>query len=284
MAKLTKAQAKAHNQACELLKKDVLTEDEKIFVFENWQESASHINSSAGAFFTPYELAMDFAIEAHAGRVIDLCAGIGMLSFALQQRNYGSGQPLNLTCVEINADYVAVGRKLVPEATWIHASVLDILDMGFGRFDFAISNPPFGAIKRADGSRKSPRYTGADFEFHVIDIASHIANYGVFILPQQSAGFNYSGRQGYERQANGKAFEFQKKTGLHFESGCGVDTKMYEKSWRGVSPIVEIVCVEFPTGETLPTEITEPARTVERIAPAVPNTSPQFDLFAEAAE
>ncbi len=41
MSKLTKAQAKAHQEACDLLQKDVLTLDEKWFVLENWQESAT---------------------------------------------------------------------------------------------------------------------------------------------------------------------------------------------------------------------------------------------------
>lgn len=282
MAKLTKAQAKAHNQACEILKKDVLTEDEKFFVIENWQESATHINSSAGAFFTPLELAMDFAIEAHEGRVIDLCAGIGMLSFAMKMRNPYDTSKLHLTCVEINADYVEVGKKLLPEATWIHASVFDVMEMNLGRFDFAVSNPPFGAIKRPEG-KKGPRYTGADFEFHVVDIASQLANYGVFILPQMSAGFDYSGKQNYKRQTSGKAVDFQQKTGLVFESGCGVDTSIYRSAWKGVSPNVEIVCVDFEQEDVMPIEAVE--RIIAPSDPISPKVTPsQFDLFTEAAE
>ena len=51
MAKLTKAQSKAHLQAEQLLQKDILTLDEKIFVYENWNEAALHDNTRAGAFF-----------------------------------------------------------------------------------------------------------------------------------------------------------------------------------------------------------------------------------------
>ncbi|MDX1117047.1 methyltransferase [Sinorhizobium medicae] len=266
MAKLTKAQAKAHQQACDLLKKDSLSDDDKEFVLRNWQESATNINTVAGAFFTPLELAMDFAIEAHEGRIIDLCAGIGMLSYAATMRNVYNTVPLEITCVEINPEYVEVGKKILPEATWINASVFDVLDMDLGRFDFAISNPPFGAVKRPDG-KKAPRYTGADFEFHVIDIASHIADHGVFLVPRMSAGFDYSGRQGYARQKSGKAFDFQNKTGLYFEPGCGVDTAIYRNQWRGVSPICEIVCIDF-----LRTEEKSCALRVD-----------QFDLFGDAA-
>lgn len=243
MSKLTKAQAKAHTQACELLQKDTLSEDDKFFVLENWQESASHINSAAGAFFTPLDLAIDFAIELGPGRIIDLCAGIGMLSFATKIRQQSNG-PLDLTCVEINPDYVAVGKKILPEANWICASVFDVVSMNLGRFDTAMSNPPFGAVKRQKHER-GPVYTGADFEFHVIDIASQIAEYGVFIVPQMSAGFEFSGKPCYRRQTSGKAFEFQSKTGMHFEAGCGIDTSIHQKSWRGVSPLCEVVCIEF---------------------------------------
>lgn len=244
MSKLTKVQARAHNQACELLKKDALSEDDRLFVIENWQESATHINSSAGAFFTPIDLARHHAIELQqlSGRIIDLCAGIGTLAYAHWEHAFRSSEDLEIVCVEINPAYVEVGRKLLPSATWINADVFDVLGMGLGRFDAAISNPPFGNIKR---SKNAPRYSGKDFEFHVVDIAAHLAGFGVFILPQMSAGFDYSGRQCYRRQESGKAFDFQKKTGLHFEAGCGVDTAFFKDQWRGVSPICEIVCVDF---------------------------------------
>ena len=40
MAKLSKAQRKAHAEAEAILTKDRLTEDEKDFVFQNWHEGA----------------------------------------------------------------------------------------------------------------------------------------------------------------------------------------------------------------------------------------------------
>lgn len=244
MAKLTKPQAKAHQQACDLLAKDILTPDEREFVMANWQESANHVNSAAGAFFTPHPLAMDFAFDVAGPRVIDLCAGIGTLSRGLLDRHPFDADKFEITCVEINPAYVEVGRKIVPEATWICADVFDVLGMDLGRFDTAISNPPFGRVKRSEG-KGAPRYTGAEFEFHVIDIAVHLASSGTFIVPQMSAGFNYSGRSCYERQTSGKAVEFQDKFGLHFEAGCGVDTDLYRDDWHGVAPKVEIVCVDF---------------------------------------
>jgi len=57
--KLSKPQIRAHEQACRLLEKDKLSYDDKLFVIDNWQESANHVNSSMGAFFTPYDLARE---------------------------------------------------------------------------------------------------------------------------------------------------------------------------------------------------------------------------------
>lgn len=176
MAKLTKAQRKAHAEAEAILTKDRLTEDEREFVFRNWHEGAEFINGAAGAFFTPYDLAGDFALDGAGGRVIDLCAGIGILSYFVGQRaRYGS-RATELTCVEINPKYCEVGRKLVPEARWINADVFDWKKLDLGRYDIAIGNPPFGRVRR---SANGPRYRGSEFEYHVIDIAAELADYGV---------------------------------------------------------------------------------------------------------
>lgn len=249
MAKLTKAQAKAHAEAVDLLEKDFLSEEDKDFVFQNWNEGANHMNGATGAFFTPFNMAFDFAYDVGGTRVIDLCAGIGMLSYAVHCRSKWGERLANITCVERNADYVAVGKKLLPEATWVHADVLDVLDMGLGRFDYVISNPPFGAISR---ERNAPRYCGKDFEFHVIDIAAHLADYGTFIVPQGSAGFKYSGQQSYKRDTEGKAVKFQELIGVDFHAGCGVDTKFYINDWKGVSPLCEIVTVDFTESRYMP--------------------------------
>lgn len=238
MARLTKQETKNHNKALEILKKDSLNIEEKEFVFNNWNEGATHTNSAFGAFFTPLDMAYDFALDVYPNRIIDLCAGIGVLSYCIKTR-YPEAE---ITCVELNPDYVEVGKRLVPEANWICSDVFDVLGMDLGRFDCAVSNPPFGRVKR---SGNAPRYTGAEFEYHVIDIASQIADYGVFILPQMSAGFNYSGKRYYERQTSGKAFDFQKQMGMHFDAGVGVDTSYYQNDWKGVSPLCEIVTVDF---------------------------------------
>lgn len=234
MAKLSKQQAKHHAQACEILKQDRLSYDDRVFVLENWQESASHINSTAGAFFTPSGLARDLAIETTGRTIVDLCAGIGALAFAAWDH---SGQTADITCVEVNPDYVAVGRKVLPEATWICASVFDYKP---GRVvDCVISNPPFGRVPSGRGG-ESPRYTGGDFEYRVIDLAKDMARDGVFILPQQACPWKYSGHSHYETVANEKYEKFSAQTGIQLSMNCGIDCAAYAGDWRGVAPRVEI--------------------------------------------
>jgi hypothetical protein len=266
VAKLTKPQIKAHKEAEALIACErPLTDDEKEFVLDNWQESANHINSAAGAFFTPRSLAGDFAIEVDgsslkAGTLIDLCAGIGSLTYAVAHRFS------RIVCVEINAEYARIGKRIVPEAEWLVCSAFDPRVLQLGRFAWAISNPPFGKIKAAD--YEGP-YTGSEFEYRVIEVASRIADYGAFILPQMSAPFRLSGQQCFTEDESDKARKFRQQTGIILEPGCGVDTSIYRNEWRGVAPACEIVVCEFERPETeVANEVLEAA---------------QPDLFAEAA-
>jgi hypothetical protein len=98
MARLTKAQSKAHQQAEALLRKETLTLDEKIFVYENWHESAEHDSARSGAFFTPLEFANDFKIEVHGPKILDLCAGTGVLSFCYAHFRHHD-RPVDITCL-----------------------------------------------------------------------------------------------------------------------------------------------------------------------------------------
>jgi SAM-dependent methyltransferase len=240
MAKLTKPQTAAHKKACALLEKDVLSFDDRLFVLDNWQEGATHINGAVGAFFTPQSLARDFALEVGGNTILDLCAGIGSLSFAAYHSRMHN-EKFAITCVEINPDYIEVGKKVLPEATWIRADALD-LPANLTGFDCAIANPPFGSVGQ---TTHSPRYSGSSFEYKVIDIASDRAEFGVFLIPQGSASFSYSGRQRFTETLSDKYLKFKQQTGIVLQPNCGIDTSVALKEWHGVCPVTEIVITEF---------------------------------------
>lgn len=267
MAKLTKAQIKAHRQACEYLELEALTHEQREFVVCNWQESATHINSAAGAFFTPLDMARDFTVEVSDARestVIDLCAGIGCLAFAVWERSqcWGRG-PKRIVCVEKNPDYVAVGRKVLPEAEWICTDVFD-LPADLGRFTFAISNPPYG---------NGGPIQGVTLDLNVVAVAERLADYGVFILPQMSASFRYSGERHY-KATPGTAYErFHEKTGISLGPNCGIDCDHYRGDWRGVAPKVEICVADFEEQRRERAELTKAAA-----------AGADLPLFAQAAE
>jgi hypothetical protein len=246
--KLTKQEAKLHQQARQLvdLSRD-LTDDEKDFVLDNWQEAETATHGLDGAYFTPAGLAQDLDIEVGGDRIIDLCAGIGRLAHTCLDpwgRRYRGEPPAEIVCVERNPDYVRVGRKTVPEATWIEADVLALPDLG--RFDTAISNPPFGAITRTGNA---PHYTGRRFEYHVIDIAAGLADFGAFIIPQPSAPFRYSGEPSYREERDAECRRFERETGIRLSCGAAFDTSIHRDGWRGVSPKVEIVTADFDKAE-----------------------------------
>ncbi|WP_301765956.1 methyltransferase [Pseudomonas aeruginosa] len=110
----------------------------------------------------------------NGGTIIDLCAGIGRLSFAC------SDGAKRIVCVEQNTEYAEVGKRVVPDAEWIVGDVFGIGNIG--TFDWAISNPPFGQINT--GADFDGAYSGGEFEYKVIELASRLASWGAFIIPR----------------------------------------------------------------------------------------------------
>lgn len=244
MAKLTKPERAAHARATELVNLDrPLMLEEKIEVIQKWHEGAAHNNAAASAHFTPYELAFHVALEGRGRRVLDLCAGIGSLSVA--QEDHNGPMIEELVLVEINPDYAAVAKRLLPQAEVIVGSVYDeglIAELATRDFHCVISNPPFGnTAKRPD--LKGPRYKGR-MDYEVIDIASDLASMGVFILPQMALPFSFSGRQSFITRENEAYEKFSKATDIKLEMNCGIDTSIIGK-FRDVSIITEIAIADF---------------------------------------
>lgn len=236
--KLSEQARKLHKQAMELVESNKpLSDEEKVFILENYQESANHMNGEHGAYFTPYGLAIDLSCCIPNGAtIVDLCAGIGALSYAVSRHS----DPKKLVCVELNPDYVKVGKRILPEATWITG---DALTTEFDEiFHVAISNPPFGRIKT---STYKGNYTGSNFEHKLIERAKEIACYGVFIIPQNSAGFMYSGQKHGFKECPEQIAKFTEQTGITLELPVSIDTAIYLDEWKGVSPMCEIVSADF---------------------------------------
>ncbi|MFD8560659.1 hypothetical protein ACFV1N_25580 [Streptosporangium canum] len=249
MLKLTKEQAKRHREADDLVRSPArLSDEETEFVLLHWQEASTITNSLSGAFFTPLEMAKDVALNIWGSRVIDLCAGIGHLAWGYRCRYVNDWErdkpPLELVCVEKNPAYVEVGRRLLPDATWICADVFDVVELELGSFHAALANPPFGRIDRA--GRQAPRYRGPLMEYHVIDVAAELAPSGVFIVPQTSAPFRYSGPRPSVWEEPPAYRRFVAQTGVELRFNIGVDTTLYD-GWHGVAPTTEIVTADLST-------------------------------------
>ena len=84
-------------------------------------------------------------------------------------------------------------------------------------------------------------YSTGYTEYAIIEAAARVADEGAFIVPQMSAPFCFSGCGKYGWLTEGRAREFEQKTGISLEFNKGIDTA----EWHGVSPTCEIVCCDF---------------------------------------
>tara|TARA_A200000159_G_scaffold53217_1_gene49219 strand:+ start:2827 stop:3648 length:822 start_codon:yes stop_codon:yes gene_type:complete len=253
MAKLTKAQSAAQKHVETLLAQDILSVEDRAYVLTHYHEAAHNNVTPSGAFFTPLALAMEFAeycsLPNRQGkvRILDLCAGIGALSFAMQQRFADSpfAESCDITCIEINGEYVQVGKKLVPEAHWLQMDICDIdALLALGQFDVVISNPPFGNVTTFKG-KSGVCYTGSNAIYKAAELAAMLAPSATFIMPQKEAGFKYSGEDTFSTMPNDALAAFSAQTGIAFSPNNFSGTHLYEQQWKAKVPRVEFAECDF---------------------------------------
>ena len=144
-----------------------------------------------------------------------------------------------------------VGKRIFPEADWICGSALDQnLLSDIGKFDSAISNPPFGAIKSNDGDWL--RYKGGQFHLKVIEAASWIADSGTFIIP---FGYcNYDTRK-REHVMKTEMEKYREVTDIELFPES-TDCRLLDLKWNGAVPDVEIVSIyDYEKPGTIPVQL-----------------------------
>lgn len=262
MSKLSKQATKNHEQAQQLVdgtakliyheetdsydwvkcpKQDKpLTIDEKIYVLQNWNPQASHNVGKTGTFFTPYDLARDLSIEVVGiGTIVDACAGIGALSLAEEVMGGGGAKHI---CIENNPTFVEVGKRILPDATWIQGDAFDAKTWDkIGSAYEVISNPPFLKIKPTNFT--GLKYAGGKSTYVLAEIALQHVKFATFIVDQGSCPFRFSGCMNYQQVENKEYTKFREQTGIIFEA-TSIDTSVYLSQWSGVSTQVEVVHVK----------------------------------------
>jgi len=247
--KISRADSKLHDQAMDLIHSDkTLTQDEIEFCLENFNPMATHDVGKGGIFFTPIEMARSFAqVVAPNGRIIDLCAGIGLLSWALLENDrFSPRQITEIVAVEIDNEFAEIGKRLLPEVTWICGSIFDQeLVSSLGRFDYAIGNPPYGNIpnkKEADWmSFKGPaQFMAAEIAFRVS------ANGCMFIVPEGDTEYDLK-RNRPRKNANADRLKtvFPGVT-IMPES---LDLSEFKSQWKGAAP--DVAFADFIVDEAI---------------------------------
>lgn len=264
MGKITRQQIRYHEQVEEMLwgSDRRLTADEVAFCLEHWDPRAlaGKQVSQNQAYFTPLALAMEAGryVGGNGRQVVDIGAGIGCLSYAVLCANWWDTRQVRITAVEINPEYVEVGRRLLPEVRWVQGDMYSReLWQSLPRFDEAVSNPPFGQVL-TDCDTAWIGYRGPA-GLMAASIGLQVARLGItMILPQTQTPFRYSGvlvrGNVYTDKHTGYMKRFlagRPQLDWHHSS---VDTEQpqYKSGWRGASPLVELVALRDGEAMLLP--------------------------------
>jgi len=137
----------------------------------------------------------------------------------------------------------------LPEAKWVCCGLDDTETLkSLGVFDVVVSNPPYGNVQSM-AKTKAPRYKGELAHLKAIDIASNMANYGVFLIPQADAGFKISNVLCYSEHHSEAYLKFHNETGIELAVGCGIDTSVYPQ-FKNAKITTEIAVSHFPVEHT----------------------------------
>lgn len=186
-----------------------------------------------------------------------MCAGIGMLSYALKIRDSYDQNIKSYTCIELNPKFVEIGKKILPQAKWICADAYDkdlwddlVKDLPDKRFDLMVSNPPFGRDQISKEKYDWLNFTGQR-DLMAVEVCLRYGKNGYFILPSGSAPFTYSGRPWYEDKPERYSQKFKRflkdNKDFKFQMTCdGIDSSIYKDEWKNLNGIsVEAVNIDI---------------------------------------
>ena len=205
MARLSKNRIKQHEQAIELLESSKFDSDNPEMVrqilIDLTPQYMGHVSKNA-AFFTPPDLGHELALMTATieGRILDLAAGIGSLMYGLKAHNLWSWDDVHeVYAVELNLEYVDIGRKLFPQVNWVCGNIFDCdLINSLGEFDFVVSNPPFGRVVSGNGVDTTWLNYQGSLHLMAAEIALNLTDAAGFILPMPDLPFEVSNGRGHQ--------------------------------------------------------------------------------------
>jgi predicted RNA methylase len=257
MARLSKIQSALQIKVQHILQKDVLSNQDVEFVFNNYHECANNNITVSGAFFTPLSLALEFAEYCccpqvkRPSRILDLCAGIGFLSYTMNNNfdRCDFNEQCEITCGKLNADHIAVAKKLLPQAYWVQVDVTDFdAILTLDDFDLVIGNPSFGDVITFKNKERLC-YTGLNAAFSAIEIASLVTRNATFIFPQDVAGFKYRGEKTFTAYRQEKIRTICRticqQTGIEIMPNKFSGSIDHQPDWKSKVPNVKSAEIDF---------------------------------------
>lgn len=246
------------------------------YVYEHYDPSMDDNVTERGVFFTPIGLAQDFNIFTHKrGHIVDVCSGIGMLSYKLLCYSYYENNIESLTLIEYNPKFTEIAKRLISplsaynrdnrvvkinfitadayaKETW--ENVISSLPFSAnGKFNLMISNPPYGKLPSAEKSKYSDhlKYL-SERELMAVELCTKYAKHGQFIMPPSSCDCIYSGRPYYERRPSAKVDRLRKALGedvFFYMEIDGIDCSIYRDEWKNTKITTEVVSINLDRSE-----------------------------------